>query len=108
MNKVVRGLLWAAGLFIGCVVLLFVLLGGSMIHSGWSNEKQATAFCAGIAAGTPAAELEARTLAADGQYYANDSGVNIARFSGWGRSDCEMTVVDGRVIAARVVTEAYD
>ena len=94
---------------VGLGLLPFVLLGGWMTVSGWNNQRRADAFCAGLALDADASTLPARAAAAGAGFLDNPAtGIHVVRFSGWGRSDCEVTVVDGRVASRRVVTEAYD
>ncbi len=94
--------------FVAFVVLAFVGLAGWMWHSSSRNAALAREFCDASAIGTPIAAVAARAQMQDAPYLPNDSGVHVVRFSGWGRSDCELTVVDGNVAGQRVVTEAYD
>jgi hypothetical protein len=95
----------------GAALVLFALLAlvGWMKYSDWSAQRRAEAFCAGVAAGEPILDVAVRSQA-QGAWWIDEEekGVYAARFTGWGRHECRITVAGGKVATKQVVYEPYD
>jgi hypothetical protein len=107
-KSVVKVVALSAGGLVASCVLVITAFALWMHLSHQATLDDATAFCAATAPGAPIADVAARAQAESAWYLPNDSGVHVVRFSGWGRSDCTLTVVGGRVTATAVTSEAYD
>lgn len=106
--KPLRGVLIAFATFVGLVVLVVALFAGWMLVSGSRIEKQATAFCDGVALGSSVASLEAQAQAAGAIYLPGSTHPHVVRFAGWGLAECRLTVTQGRITAKQVLFEEYD
>ena len=94
---------------VALAVLLVLGLAGWMKYSDWSANRKAVAFCAKVAAGEPILDVAVRSQEQDAWWIDDEAhGVYSARFVGWGRHECRITAVDGKVATKQVVYEAYD
>jgi hypothetical protein len=108
--RVVVVLLKVTGAFVGGIVLLGVALVVWMHVSETHGAARAEAFCAAVRVGEPLAAVAARAKAADMMESDGSDPVphHVFRVSSWGLHGCDVDVVDGKVTAKRVVSEAFD
>jgi hypothetical protein len=108
--RVVVLLLKVTGAIVGGIVLLGVALVVWMQYSEASAGRRAVAFCSAVRIGEPLDAVASRAQAEDMMHSDGSEPVphHLFRYSSWGLHGCDVDVVDGKVTAKRVVSEAFD